>query len=344
MSFNNGLGKVIKKDVQLLDHLLEPGRINAIQHANGRDWWITVNGFNDLQHFIFLLNPNGITLYSTQTIGSNYNVKTRRDYQTCVNQSGNQIAYLYGTHDTINKQRVDLYNFDRCSGLLSNYKTIALTDTEFNGLSFSPNDSLLYVNNQLKLYQFNIKDSTDTAKILIDRYNGTLDPFQVLFGMQKIAPDNKIYMGTWNGSRRLHCITQPNTRGKGCNFIQCYIQTDSSNHYFSNAMPNHPNFRLGVLKGSECDTIREAQPPTVSDGLLIYPNPSKEWLMLNGKWLVGNTSVAVYNILGQKELSFNFKNSLGIETINVSSLAKAIYLLQIIDATGTIHNCKFVKQ
>jgi hypothetical protein len=109
-------------------------------------------------------------------------------------------------------------------------------------------------------------------------------------------------------------------------------------------MPNHPNFRLGVLKGSECDTIREAQPPTVSDGLLIYPNPSKEWLMLNGKWLVGNTSVAVYNILGQKELSFNFKNSLGIETINVSSLAKAIYLLQIIDATGTIHNCKFVKQ
>ncbi|MFM2049386.1 MAG: Secretion system C-terminal sorting domain, partial [Bacteroidota bacterium] len=162
--------------------------------------------------------------------------------------------------------------------------------------------------------------------------------------MQKIAPDNKIYMGTWNGSRRLHSITQPNVRGKGCNFIQGYIHTDSANHYFGNAMPNYPNFRLGILKGSECDTIREALPQTISDGVLIYPNPSNEWLMLNGKWLMGNTNVVVYNMIGQKELSFTFQNSKGIETINVSSLSKAMYLLQIIDAAGTKHNCKFVKQ
>jgi hypothetical protein len=198
MTLNNGLGKVIDKDKLIENGLFERGRINAIHHANGRDWWIIINGYNDLQHYIYLLSPSGLKLYSKQSIGSTYNCVDQRQYQTCTNQSGNQIAYLYSTEDISLTQRIDLYDFDRCTGLLSNYKTISVIDTEFNGLSFSPNDSLLYANNLFKLYQFNIKDSTDTAKILIDRYNGTLDPFQVLFGMQKIAPDNKIYMSTWN--------------------------------------------------------------------------------------------------------------------------------------------------
>jgi hypothetical protein len=344
MSFNNGLGKVIKKDVPLLDHLLEPGRINAIQHANGRDWWIIINGFNDLQHFIFLLNPNGINLYSTQTIGSYYNVTTRRDYQTCVNQSGSQIAYLYGTHDTTNKQRIDLYDFDRCVGLLSNYKTIALIDTELNGVSFSPNDSLLYVNNLFKLYQFNIKDSTDTAKILIDRYNGTLDPFQVLFGMQKIAPDNKIYMGTWNGSRRLHCITKPNIRGKGCNFIQGYLHTDSLNQAFQGSLPNYPNFRLGVLKGSECDTIREAPPEVATDDLIIYPNPSKGIFAISYK-LLANAKIQVYDVLGREIMPLNTTYT-GIyhATIDVSNLASGMYFLKVTNTNSKMKTVKFVKQ
>ncbi|MEN9523023.1 MAG: Secretion system C-terminal sorting domain, partial [Bacteroidota bacterium] len=122
------------------------------------------------------------------------------------------------------------------------------------------------------------------------------------------------------------------------------IHTDSSSHFFDGALPNTPNFRLGVLKGSDCDTIREVKPPSISDGVLLYPNPCRDELLVNSKWLIGNTGVVVYNILGQKELSLSLKNSLGIETIYVSSLAKAIYLLQIIDAIGTIHNCKFVKE
>jgi hypothetical protein len=97
MTYNNGLGKVIEKDKILNEGLFEWGRINAILHANGRDWWIIQNGFQDLKHYIYLLDPKGIRLYSTHNIGKLYNKKTPFEYQTCVNQSGNQIAYLYST-------------------------------------------------------------------------------------------------------------------------------------------------------------------------------------------------------------------------------------------------------
>jgi hypothetical protein len=134
ISINNGLGKVVEKDKLIESSLFERGRINAIQHANGRDWWIIINGYNDIQHYVYLLNPSGLKLYSKQSIGSTYNCIDQRQYQTCTNQSGNQIAYLFSTEDISLTQRVDLYDFDRCTGLLSNYKTISVIDTEFHGI------------------------------------------------------------------------------------------------------------------------------------------------------------------------------------------------------------------
>ncbi|MFM2224495.1 MAG: hypothetical protein RJA07_697 [Bacteroidota bacterium] len=347
MTYNNGLGKVVQKDIPILNRWLENGRINAIQHANGRDWWITVNGHNDSKHYVFLLDANGIKLYNTQTIGLPYDlVSTVDNTQTCVNQSGTQIVYSYSTFDVTHIHRLDFYDFDRCSGLLSNYYTIPFTDSlPIVGCAFSPNDSLLYVNNIFHLYQYNVKNKIDSIQIPIDTFDIAFqDPTYILFGQQKLASDNKIYMPTWGGTRRLQCITKPNIRGIGCDFKQGYIRSDSQFHYFRGSVPNYPNFRLGVLKGSDCDTIREVKPPLVSDGLFIYPNPSNEWLMLNGKWLMGSTNVVVYNMIGQKELSFTFQNSKGIESINVLALANGIYILQIIDEAGTKHNCKFVKQ
>jgi hypothetical protein len=345
MNKKNGLGKVVNKDLVLKFGDFEIGRINAIQHANGRDWWIIQNGFQDLLHYIYLLDPMGVRLYTTQTIGTLYNKNTPYEYQTCVNQSGNQIAYLYSTQDNDHQHRVDLYDFDRCSGLLYNYKTINILDSfELLGCAFSPNDSLLYINNLYNVFQLNLKNKFDTTIILVGKWDSTIDPVSTLFYFEKITPANEIIISTFGATRRLHCITKPNIRGVGCDFMQGCIKSDSTNHYFGGSLPNYPNFRLGVLKGSECDTIREAQPPTVSDGLIIYPNPSNEWLMLNGKWLMGNTNVAVYNIVGQKQLSFTFQNSKGFETINVLALANGMYVLQIIDAAGTKHNCKFVKE
>ncbi|MEY2828644.1 MAG: hypothetical protein RIQ33_502 [Bacteroidota bacterium] len=343
MAYNNGLGKVIEKDKILNESLFEWGRINAIQHANGRDWWIIQNGFQDMKHYIYLLDPMGIKPYTIQTIGSLYNKNTPYEYQSCVNQSGNQIAYLYSTQDNDHKHRVDLYDFDRCSGLLYNYKTINIVDSfELLGCAFSPNDSLFYANTWTKIVQINLKNSNDTSIIIVGRWDSIYDPIATLFNSEKITPNNKIIISTWGGTHQLHCINFPNIRGVNCDFILGYLHTDSQNHFFRGALPNYPNFRLGVLKGSECDTIREVKPPNISDGVLLYPNPCRDELMVNSYLLVGNTTIEIFDVLGRKVNSLNVSNGNGVINIDVKHLAAALYLLKITNKNGEHKTVKFV--
>jgi hypothetical protein len=345
MNFNNGLGKVIQKDVTVLNHLLEPGRLNAIQHANGRDWWLVVNGFMDTQHFIYLVDYTGIHLVNTQTIGSPFISNIHRDYQCVVNQSGTQLAYLYNTLDNIPNlhDRIDLYDFDRCSGLLSNYKTITVADScTLNGIAFSPNDSLLYVNTFYNLYQFNLNDAMDTNKINVGRWDSTYDPFQTIFNLEKLGSDGKIYVSTWNSTHQLHCITHPNIRGSACNFVQGYFHTDSSNHYFRGSLPNYPNFHLGALVGSACDTVQGVVRPEigtegVKESWNVFPNPN------NGVFQLSNLNnnfgqvqkIEVYNTIGQLVLTIN-KPVITNESfnLNLSNLQEGNYLLNVLSSNS----------
>jgi len=346
MSYNNGLGKVIQKDVKVLDHLLEPGRLNAIQHANGRDWWLVVNGFMDTQHFIYLIDYTGPHLVNTQTIGSPFISTIHRDYQCVVNQSGTQMAYLYGTLDNMPNlmNRIDLYDFDRCSGTLSNYKTISFIDsTTLNGVAFSPNDSLLYVNGYGVLYQYNLKDVQDSIRMTVGRYDSVYDPFQTVFNMEKLGPDGKIYVSTWGGTRRLHCITYPNIRGNACNFVQGYFHTDNVNHYFHGSLPNYPNFRLGALVGSACDTVQGTpEIGMVKNQVFLYPNPANEFLNLNN---IGfNDKVEIVDVLGKTQPVTFVNRSANSLRLNIEKLSIGIYLLKTIAPNGKQQCLKWVKE
>jgi hypothetical protein len=345
---NNGLGRVINKDIVLLNSKLEQGRIIGIKHANGRDWWITVAGDNDKRHYIYLLNPTGIHLINQQTIGSPFLKTIYGHTSVAVNKSGYQLAYLYLTLDADHTNRIDIYHFDRCSGLLSNYQTINLIDSDYVlGCEFSPNDSLLYVSSWKKIYQYNLKNSMDSLKIIVGKWDSTntTSGWTPRFNMLKIAPDNKIYVTPYGSSNALHCITEPNVRGIGCNFQNNYLKVDSpSIRWFHGAMPNIPNFRLGVLKGSPCDTIREHPPtPPVSDELLLYPNPTKELLVISYK-LLGNAKIQLYDVLGRSQNQQIIKSSNQQIILDVSNLAAGLYIVRVKNSEGVSSKAKFIKQ
>jgi hypothetical protein len=238
-----------------------------------------------------------------------------------------------------------LYDFDRCSGLLYNYKTINIVDSfELLGCAFSPNDSLFYANTWTKVAQINLKNPNDTSIIIVGRWDSIYDPVATFFNSEKITPNNKIIISTWGGTHQLHCINSPNIRGVNCDFTLGYLHTDSQNHFFRGALPNYPNFRLGVLKGSLCDTIREAPPEVATDDLFIYPNPTKEFLVISYKLLV-NAKIQVYDVLGREILPLNTTYT-GIyhATIDVSNLAKGMYFLKVTNTNGIVKTGKFIKE
>jgi hypothetical protein len=190
------------------------------------------------------------------------------------------------------------------------------------------------------LYQFNLKDAMDTNKINVGRWDSIYDPFQTIFNMEKLGPDGKIYVSTWNGTRRLHCITNPNIRGSTCNFVQGYFHTDNSNHYFSPSLPNYPNFRLGALVGSACDTVQGVVRPEIGaeggeENWTVFPNPSSGSFQIHitTDKLV-NSEILIYNTLGV--IKTEFKNYKSDSAINLSNLMEGTYLIKIIYSNSTV--------
>ncbi|MEO8069327.1 MAG: T9SS type A sorting domain-containing protein, partial [Flavobacteriales bacterium] len=88
----------------------------------------------------------------------------------------------------------------------------------------------------------------------------------------QLAPDGKIYISTGNGTFKLHVINQPDSLGLACDLVQHGIDLPT---YWFNSLPNHPNYHLGALDGSICDSLEVG---IVEAGLQLnislYPNPN----------------------------------------------------------------------
>ncbi len=153
---------------------------------------------------------------------------------------------------------VRIHPFDRCTGELGPLLTLPYQRSGLAGLggvAVSPNSRFLYVNTDYKIFQYDllaadIAASMDTVAI----YDGFLDPqgggIPTVFTFPTLAPDGKIYF-TSGSSFFMHYIAHPNKKGDACQVVQHGIPLPTYNFgpvYF-------PNYRLGPLDGSSCDTL-----------------------------------------------------------------------------------------
>lgn len=146
MSLNGGLGAVLNKNTVLYHDSMAPGRIVACRHANGRDWWITVRKLHSQQLVEFLYSPSGISGPYFQ------NLSLQRDFnggQSAFNPQGTKYAYFEAIRG------LEVADFDRCTGQLSNRVYCNIIDTIYYGagVCFSPNGRFLYVATVERVYQ-----------------------------------------------------------------------------------------------------------------------------------------------------------------------------------------------
>ncbi len=249
----NGTFTELSKDV-----LIEPehpgltATINACRHANGRDWWILTFEDDSPHYYAYILDPDGIHLDHVGDLGSVVKYGLGKPAFSIL---GNYFARMDAT--TLEEgQFISLFTFDRCTGNLDLTNTFHTEAGYFTGVAFSPNERYLYADDNTHLWQWDLWESDiASSQTLVDTFDGFIEPgwFATSFAPMNLAPDGRIYIApSSGGSKRFHVIDRPDLSSPDCRFLQHHIFLNKWN---ARTMPNIPNFRLGPLDDSPCDTL-----------------------------------------------------------------------------------------
>lgn len=310
---NNGKGAVVQKNQIAIDSIQAFGQLSAVKHANGMDWWVLSQGYENNDYFTIKVTANGIEDVFVQSIGiPATHAGSSGGGQAVFSPDGTKYV-RYNPFDGI-----FIYDFNRESGTLSNFKLLSVPEIEgviSGGAAISPSSRYLYVSHTIELYQYDLHSADiETSKILIDTFDGFQSPFSTLFYSMQLAPDCRIYMTSQNTVDFLHVINAPDEEGESCNFQQHSIELPY-NHGFS--IPNFPNFRLGPLvEGVDpeppCELVVSTDESVISregevEKIYVFPNPANTYFkVVFEETLAENCGLKLYSSVGklmlQKEL------------------------------------------
>ena len=329
---------LISKNNELLNEISAPGDMQACRHANGRDWWIIKPGSYEDEYFIGLLSPLGIQLEKITIPG----IQHRGQFETYsyFNKEGTKFIHFTGKR----YKYLHEYNFDRCSGSLSNTVIHDLSDSllfgDVTSCTISPDGSKFYIRRS-----FNADTIQGTGGMLqYDLENGNFELFTEIGSSPQLSPNYRnifldfriIQEDTM--IRTLSVINNPNgTLAEIDLELNKYIVI---NYPMFGSPSNFANFRLGKLVGSPCDTIPIGLQAIVPKGLQfgLFPNPS------NGEFSISlpkdqQLSWELSNTLGQKVSS----GAITAAEANYSipnTLTNGLYVLSLVNEFGEIVGVK----
>ena len=344
LTLNGGLGDVTNGNNQILLNSPVTEKLTAVKHTNGTDIWLICHTYNDNNFKVFLIDSTGIN--STPIISS---------------IGSNHVSSTYGwgaigeMKASPNRQKlavvnysvslVELFDFNNSTGQITN--PILLPSENFSyGLSFSPDDSKLYVTSEAfyrsvdstisKLYQFDLTSNNQTAianskTVIFEVTPSTMFPNVDYLGSLKIAPDNKIYVGRGNQKSYLGVINNPNLLGTNCNYVHngFYLENGKAVIGLNNAMEIEYNGCSNSI--SDINKVFTFN---------LYPNPAQQSFNIELPQQQ-NFNLLVYDVTGRKV--YQSKNAAGIVKVDCSSFTSGIYFVQAV-TEKTVLSSKLIKQ
>ncbi len=297
MSLNGGLGSVVSKNNIILQDTVNNGKITACKHANGIDWWLICQRVNSNTYFKFLITSGGIFGPYLQNIGT----PRTFDYgMAAFSPDGKKYASFHAEYQSA--EGLDIFDFDRCTGVLSNAVHISITQTSgfSGGMAFSPNSRYLYTANIEFVYQFDMDAANIPAsQITVATWDGFYSPsppFGTYFELMQLAPDGKIYISTGNSTFHMHVMNHPDSASTACDVVQHDLQFQS---FYANALPNHPNYFLGCDTTSSCTCLTTLTGDlTQSIKMSAYPNPTSGIVNLQFPVQSESGELQVYDVNG----------------------------------------------
>jgi hypothetical protein len=343
-NLNSGLGGIIYKNVSVLNDTMtrSGGGLSVTRHANGRDWWIVMKKHYRNKYHKLLLSPSGVTNQGFQLLGPDY---VKRYGEPYIFSPNGQVLAGPVSENTVIHPLV-IMDFDRCTGNLSNFQLIYTPPTLNYGcedIDFSSNSRYLYANERVKVFQFDLQNRTtpgavqnsmvqvaDTAwttEVCDSGFAGRLYYFAGC-----LAPDNRLYFFTNNGCNELTYLEYPDSAGlsSAMNYVGI-----SFNAYNAGSAPYFPNYRLGPITGSICDSLTAVQELQAQD-ISVYPNPASDQIQISSSRSLNGTIITLFNLQGQQLLqqTTGFGNVFEVEL--PKCIGTGIYFLRIQAKEGVV--------
>ncbi|MFN4256486.1 MAG: T9SS type A sorting domain-containing protein [Saprospiraceae bacterium] len=329
MNENSGLGKVVEIKTPLETDTLMFGGYTAVRHANGRDWWVTVYHRDENKYYQFLLDPKGIQFHHVQFI----NKSPYGAAQSVYSPDGKwYVNYTWpGTIPIDDYSTFDLYKFNRCTGIFSNYLNRSYGHPGApGGAAFSADSRFLYVSFWNKIYQYDLHASNIIgSETLVAEYDGFVDErgYPTRFYQMQLAPDNKIYISVSNyNSRYMHVIEKPAEQGLACNVQQRGVSLPAYNNW---VVPNVPFYRLNAEVGSPCDSLAASVFEPNSPAIRLQPNPTSGQISaIFPETMREDGQITLFDATGRKVSTVNFTGESRVE-LDLSALPDGLYSVRV---------------
>ncbi|MBK8721821.1 MAG: T9SS type A sorting domain-containing protein [Saprospiraceae bacterium] len=150
------------------------------------------------------------------------------------------------------------------------------------------------------------------------------------FSSMQLAPDGKIYITSTSSSKTFYIIDNPDIKG-----INCKVRKFGTLTAHFRGLPQYPNYRLGPLKGSPCDTLHVANKDITLDDfdIKLFPNPAstdiKIDITLKEYDPVIKTDVIIIDVSGAIVQKYTMPDFAYLATIDISKLASGVYGVQL---------------
>jgi hypothetical protein len=259
-------------------------------------------------------------------------------WQTTFNETGDKFAIAYAYQIGLTK-RMKLFNFDRCTGLLTNGQMLEMIDSGMytsgtGGVQFSKNSRFLYGSTGNCVYQFDVNvANVQSSRIRVATHDYFPSPFPSGFANLKLGPDNKIYCQTGQGNYAIDVINYPDSAGVSCDVQLRQIDfnaTFGSSGSNISILPHYPNYWLGALTGSPCDTLVGVgvnNPEEVK--LSVAPNPITDYFTLSFPVHNDEGTLEVINSLGEIVIQTSVSPWSQFKKLNLRNFPSGLYFCKM---------------
>lgn len=322
----------------ILEGTFQPGGITACKHGNGNEWWTVLADNQNNLFYKILLKKDTILVFDTQEINSYFDNKEK----TWACFSANGKYYVRYQQWGANRHVINIYDFDRCTGKLSNHRYLFFTET--NGISknghivISPNSKLIYLSTGSSIYQLKIDNlNAPTIEIAKNEPNDTICGNDGChFNRMVISPDGKLYIIDENKAY-LHIIDNPNMEGLSCNLKKGTSGMSLPVVNNIKVFPNHTNY---FLNKDECFTNLDNDISNILD-ISVFPNPGSNLIKIKLPTTISDAKFIFFDILGNQILNTKISNFSEIDTFDLKS---GLYVYKIIISNKEVFCGKWIKQ